>query len=493
MGFDKSESTFQDLFASSNPTLLKHFELLADGLSRYFRDLPSMQVNPRPSLSDVHESLGFALGNDTYPLEHLITKFTKDLGRHLLHVDHPMYFGVFNPNPIFSGVVADVLVSQMNAQLASSASALYAIEIEKKLLSYFGQKVGYAQGHLDGTFCSGGTEANITAVLCALWRRAPEFFKNGSQKITGRLAVYTSIETHHSLKKALRILGLGQEALRVVETDLELRFSVSGLRDLMKKDHLEGIQPILIVGTLGSTSAGVIDSISELAKIATEYSVDLHIDAAWGGGALLLPEMASQLAGLNLANSITIDAHKWFAVPMTAGIFISRHYGILRSVFNVGKSPYMPPSSFQDSLTEPFAESMQWSRRFMGLKLLFPLLALGEVGYQKLFRHSMHLAQFFRQRLEANGNWCILNQTPLPVVCVRPQGMQTKAQIEDFAERINSSGRAWITSTTIGNFGNNRQSVLRVGFPNFATEQEHVEHLFELLEEQRLRAQVPRF
>ncbi|MGE0526331.1 MAG: aspartate aminotransferase family protein [Bdellovibrionales bacterium] len=479
------ETLRENVFASTHPELLKHFGHLAERLCQHFETLRSMPVNPRPKLEEVQKSLSFfTLGEDRFSLEDLIRRFTGDLSRYLLHVDHPMYFGVFNPNPLFPGVLAEALVAQVNAQLASSASALYAIEIEKKLIAYLGEKIGYSPDHLDGTFCTGGTEANLTAVLCALWRRCPEFFTSGARHLRQPLAVYSSVETHHSIKKALRLLGLGNESLRIIDTDTHLRFSCARLQEQIREDQQQGYRPILVVATLGSTSVGVIDPIEDLARLARASEADLHVDAAWGGGAVLLPELATALTGLGNADSVTIDAHKWFAAPMTAGIFISRHSGILRSVFNIGESPYMPPSSYRDALTEPFAESLQWSRRFMGLKLLFPLLTLGEAGYQELFRHSMSLATHFRHLLRAGESWDILNETPLPVVCFRPKGIMDKDAIEAFAEEINASGEAWITTTHIGN---RREAVLRVGFPNFATEETHVQQLFALLQSRRSR------
>ena len=440
--------------------------------------LESRTVNPRPSREEVEGRLAFRLGETKRPLAELVASFGKNMAETLLRVDHPMYFGVFNPNPLFPGVIAETLVAQLNPQLASSASALFAIECEKRVLAYLGEKAGFDPVRIDGTFCSGGTEANMTAILAALARRSPEYFTEGLAGGSLKPAIYVSSETHHSFQKAARVLGLGPSAIRVSKARSDLRFDTADLRSRINADTAQGFTPVLVVGTLGSTSAGAVDALDELADIAARAKADFHVDAAWGGGALLLPELAEDFSGVERADSITIDAHKWFAVPMTAGVFVSRHAGVLRSVFAIEESPYMPPSTFTATATEPFRESLGWSRKFSGLKLLFNLLVLGEDGYQELFRRSFKLAAAFRQRLTAEG-WEIANASvPLPIVCFRPPGAPAKARIEAIAEHVNSSGQAWITTTVLGE---EKTAVLRVGFPNFATGDEHVSKLMELL------------
>jgi glutamate/tyrosine decarboxylase-like PLP-dependent enzyme len=464
--------------ASHSPNLFMELETLAKALREAVSGLDSRPVNPRPSHVEIASKLQFHLGKTTLPLGDLIERFTKDMAETLLRVDHPMYFGVFNPNPLFPGVIAEALVAQLNPQLASSASARFAIDCEKRVLCYLGEKAGFDPSRIDGTFCSGGTEANMTAILTALARRMPEYFTHGLSGSSLKPAIYVSSETHHSFQKSARILGLGPMAIRVSPVDADLRFDVSTLRQRIESDKAQGFKPILVVGTLGSTSAGAIDPLTELADVAAAHTVDFHIDAAWGGAALLLPELNDALKGVERADSITIDAHKWFAAPMTAGIFISRHPGSLRSVFEIEESPYMPPSSFSDTATEPFRESLGWSRRFSGLKVLFNLLTFGEEGYQTLFRRSFALAMNFRTRLEAEGWEIVARSTKLPIVCFRPKGSPSKVRIEAIAERLNASGKAWVTTTVVGE---GKTSVLRVGFPNFATDEEHVAKLMELL------------
>lgn len=467
------------LFASENPDLLDHFSRVAEEFRAYFAGLRAEPVNPRPSPESVAARLDFDFLAPV-GLSETIRRFHADLGASLLHVDHPMYFGVFNPNPLFAGVVAEILVAQFNPQLASTASAGYAIECETKLLRWFAAKVGWTDS--SGTFCGGGTEANLTAVLCALHRRFPVYFKEGLAGSKVRPAIYVSVETHHSFKKVARILGLGESAVRTIPVDDHLRMSPASLAARIAEDRAHGFLPVLVVGTLGTTSAGTIDSFDALAEVCRAEGIDFHIDAAWGGGALLLPELRDELRGIELADSMTIDAHKWFAVPMTAGIFISRDPARMKSVFDIGRSPYMPPDAFANDRHEPFKESLAWSRRFAGLKLLFTLRTIGEAGYADLFRHTRVLCAKFRARLEGDPNWKIESDSSLPALCFRPARLRSAAEIEAFAEAVNETGQAWITTTRLGN---EHRPALRVGFPNFATTEADVARLADILEDRR--------
>lgn len=465
-----------ELFASNNLHWTSYNELIVQALQNYYRRLEGMKVNPRSLLDEFLPQMPPQLGHESYPLEKLIPLLVEQMGDTLLHVDHPMYFGVFNPNPLFPAVCAEYLVAHFNPQLASTASARYAIEIEKQIISYFGQKCGYDKNMVEGTFCSGGTESNMTAVLSALQIKYPAFFQNGLQGLEGTLTVYTSSETHHSFKKILPLLGLGK-ALRVVAVDESFQFSISKLKEMIIYDKSHGDHPLMVVGTLGTTSAGTIDPLLELASTAHQFNLYFHVDAAYGGGAILLPELENKLVGIEKADSITIDAHKWFAVPMTSALFINRHPHLLFRIFNMGETPYMPQEKRK---SEPYLESLSWSRRFNGLKLYMSLLVLGEEGYRKLFRHSMMLANFFRDLLSKKEGWIILNKTPLPIVLFRPSKLISFEEIEKFVQKINSKGECWITTTKIGQ---DNIPAIRVGFPNFITKTSDIEKLFLILTE----------
>jgi len=177
------------------------------------------------------------------------------------------------------------------------------------------------------------------------------------------------------------------------------------------------LAPFLVAGTAGTTGAGIIDPLPALADLCARERLWLHVDAAWGGAAALVPEMRSVLAGIERADSITFDAHKWLSVPMGAGIFLTRHRDILDRTFRI-TTEYMPREAEGMEVTEPYTHSMQWSRRFIGLKVFLTLAVAGWDGYAAAIRHQAAMGDLLRRELSENG-WEIVNPTALPVVCFR--------------------------------------------------------------------------
>jgi glutamate/tyrosine decarboxylase-like PLP-dependent enzyme len=199
--------------------------------------------------------------------------------------------------------------------------------------------------------------------------------------------------------------------------------------------------PVLISATAGTTPAGVIDPLAECARIAREHGLWYHIDAAWGGAALASARLRPLLAGIELADSLTIDAHKWFATTMGCGMFITRHPQVLSEAFRVS-TDFMPSSVTQ---LDPYLNTMQWSRRFMGLRLFLSLAAAGWEGYGVHVERASELIARIGRELAARG-WHIANDSQLAVLCVLPP--QGAPPIRDIVRRVLDSGRAWVAATT---------------------------------------------
>lgn len=229
---------------------------------------------------------------------------------------HPGYMGVFNPEPLPSGVVASVINSLYNFQLASTKSAPLPIMIEQKLIEYFGQRAGYRKVTIEGHFTNGGTEANITALLLALHHRFPEVQQKGLKELTTQPLVYVSQETHHSLQRAMMVSGLGLSALREIPTNSIGAIIIEELQKQLQQDRSKGYVPLMLVGTLGTTSTGAIDDLKGLAEISKQQGVWFHVDAAYGGGVLLLEGSHQITRGLEESDSFCVDAHKWLAQPL---------------------------------------------------------------------------------------------------------------------------------------------------------------------------------
>jgi aromatic-L-amino-acid decarboxylase len=392
--------------------------------------------------------------------------------------DHPRYFGLFNPPALPAGIVGDLIAATVNPQLAVWSHAPAAAEIERKVLQWFGSLIGWEPAGTAGTFTSGGTEANHTALLAALARRYPEWAKEGVAGLGGkRPAIYVSSEAHLAWIKIARNAGLGSDAVRLVAPSDGLRLDGGTVEEAIRREpHFD---PVLIVATAGTTAHGAVDDIQGLQTVARQHQAHLHVDAAWAGGALLSDQVRHHLAGVELADSVTIDPHKWLAVPMGAGMYLARDWSPLETAFGV-RTGYMPSASVEHR--DPYIHSLQWSRRFIGLKLFMALATIGQAGYSSIIEGQLVLGRALRSQLLARG-WRVLNETPLPLVCFAPalKSGDEAAAVRAIESYVVGSGKAWMSSVSLRG-----KLALRACITSYESTADDVHALLDLLDEARL-------
>jgi glutamate/tyrosine decarboxylase-like PLP-dependent enzyme len=451
---------------------------LIQAIEDYAERIADHRVTPTldpASLRRRLSSFGFEKPQDPVEAFHFAVR---GLWENQVHTPHPRYFGLFNPAPTTMGIAADTLVAAFNPQLAAWSHSPLAAEIEQHLVRAIGGRFGYDPGHCDGNFASGGAEANHTALLTALTHRFPAFGRDGLRGLDSRPVFYISVEGHHSFQKAAKLCGLGAASVREIPIDHNWRMDVSRLQARLAEDRNRNLAPFLLVGTAGTTSAGVIDPLGRLAEIAEHEKLWYHIDAAWGGAAILVPELRTSLQGIERADSITFDAHKWLSVPMAAGMYLTRHPQILEQTFGMDTG-YMPREAKGMPVHDPYAHSMQWSRRFIGLKVFLSLAVAGWEGYRAALVHQTAMGNELRRLLEASG-WRVVNQTPLPTVCFvegRSSQDDQKQRLEAVARDIVSGGNAWISTAQVAG-----KTVLRACVTNYLTQQGDVKALVEALD-----------
>src|SRR5438552_6335539 len=302
-----------------------------------------------------------------------------------VQVTHPRYFGLFNPSVTLASVIADALVAMYNPQLATWRTSPAANEIERHTLAWLTGKFGLP-ADTAASFTTGGAEANLSAVVVALTRAFPAYGERGLAALPAPPTVYLTAEAHHSFSKIAHMTGLGRRAIRTVATDGDLRMDLADLGRRVAEDRRNGYAPSMVVRTAGTTAAGAIDPLLELGRYCRSEGLWFHVDAAWGGAAILSPSLRGHLAGIDAADSITCDAHKGFSVPMAAGMFFCRHPTSVAEAFRVETS-YMPGKT-AGPVRDPYTTSVQWSRRFIGLKLFLALAERGESGYAEMIEHQ---------------------------------------------------------------------------------------------------------
>jgi glutamate/tyrosine decarboxylase-like PLP-dependent enzyme len=270
--------------------------------------------------------------------------------------------------------------------------------------------------------------------------------------------------------------------VRHLGVNKNLQLDAGELAAAIASDRKAGLAPFLIVATAGTTNAGVIDPIPEMRQIAVQEGLWFHVDAAWAGAVALLPELRHLLNGIEHADSITFDAHKWLSVAMGAGLFLTRHRGILRKTFRT-PNEYMPREAAGMDVIDWYDHSMQWSRRCIGLKVFLSLLVAGWEGYAKGIRHMVAMGDRLREKLQA-ARWRILNDTSLPVVCftgATAASAMGAERLQAIVQQVLDSGEAWISTTVLGG----KQPAIRACITCFRTGPGDVDRLVEALDSAR--------
>jgi aromatic-L-amino-acid/L-tryptophan decarboxylase len=401
------------------------------------------------------------------PIDRIVADVREWLERGNVHTVSPKYYGLFNPAVHFAGAVADLLTAIYNPQVGGWFHSAAATEIEQYTLRTLAGVVGIERP-VSAHFTSGGSEANLTAVLAALAHRFPEYRTGGIRAIPGRPVLFVSAAAHHSLWKSAQHTGLGRDAVRVVQVDDRLRMRGDDLRDQIDRVRNAGEAPFFVAATVGTTAAGIIDPLRTIGDICRDSDLWFHVDGAWGASAALSPQLRHHLDGISLADSLTWDAHKWLSVPMGAGMFFTTRLGSTREAFDIEAS-YVP----QDSAgTDFYRESIQWSRRFIGLKLFMTLAHLGLDGCARHVEHQAHIGDYLRGQLTKSG-WLIVNNTPLPLVCfTHPTIESGDRELAAVRQQIVHGGH-WISTTNLSN----GRSALRACITNYATAERDIDDL----------------
>lgn len=400
------------------------------------------------------------------PLDEVVADVEQMLRKWQVQVTHPRYFGLYNPSVILASVVADTMVAMYNSQLANWRTSPAANEIERHTLAWLGEKFGLPADSI-ATFTSGGSEANLSAVVVALTRAFPEYGEHGLRHLSGDPAVYLTEETHHGFNKIAHMVGLGRRNLRIVATDSGFKMNVNDLRRRVAEDRGNGRLPFMVIGTGGTTAAGIIDPLLEIGLFCKESGLWFHADAAYGGSAVVSNSLRHWLAGTEIADSITCDAHKWLSVPMGCGIFFCRHRDSVAQAFRSDVT-YMPAKAAgADAFTtfDPLTHSAQWSRRFIGLKLFMALAERGETGYAAMLEHQARMGNLMRELLVSSG-WRIVNATPLPVICFTRDGLVPSHLLAQLRERQ----IAWMSDAQLGGV-----PVMRACITSFRTTEKDIE------------------
>ncbi len=451
---------------------------LRDEAAQWSERVRALPVTPELSKSQLVDRLRRYDFAAPVRLEALADDVADLLSRGNLHSTHPRYFGLFNPTAHAAGVVGDALAAIYNPQVGGWWHGPAANEIESATLAWFLERAGFDPEQATGTFTTGGSEANLTAVLVALTRHFPDYAEDGLGALERRPVLYASDQAHDSFVKIAHATGLGRGAVHQVASDAAQRLDVAALRERIARDRRAGCAPFLVVATAGTTASGAIDPLPAIADLCAAEELSLHVDAAWGGCALLSGTLRPHLAGIERADTITWDAHKTLPVPMGAGMVLGRNRDDCAAPSRV-HTRYVPDAT-ADGI-DLYQHSMQWSRRAIGLKVFMTIAELGAAGVAALVDHQARMAALLCTELGAAG-WTVHNDSPLPIVCFGHEKLTpTATRVPQLLQTVIAGGEAWLSEVRQAS----GESLLRACITNVDTREDDVRALVAALENAR--------
>ncbi len=420
---------------------------LIDLINEYFDSLPERRVQ-LPLEERSFDRLTDRMPEVGEDAAKVLDEMAHDLIERGFHVPAANYFGLMNPTPTYMAVLAEAFVAAINPQLASLARSQLASRIEIETVRWIGERIWPATTNFDGTFTSGGNEANFSALAMALASHFPCQVEDGFASCGDRPVVYASAESHHSLDKSVGLLGIGRKALRRVPVNSRMQVDIQALEQRIMQDLATGFKPFCVVGTAGTTNSGAVDELNALADIGQRYGLWLHVDGAYGAAAVFSEQHRNLVAGIERADSVTIDPHKWLAMPFAAGVILTKRADMLQTTFGVS-TPYMPKMAGA-TIIDNFKVSTQWSRRMNSLKLWLTLRVHGRHAYEEHIDRQLGLARQFANWIKHSEHFELLTDPQLTIVNFRVKGIpetEVASANQAVVDEVTGDGSRWISTT----------------------------------------------
>jgi aromatic-L-amino-acid/L-tryptophan decarboxylase len=417
------------------------------------------------------------------PLDAVLDDFERLIVPGVTHWNHPGFFAYFAITASAPGILAEMLISALNVNAMLWKTSPSATELELRTIDWLRQLLGLGDGWF-GLINDTASIATLLALTAA--REAKPELRIRERGMAGRadlprLRVYASVHAHSSVDKAIITLGLGQENLVHIDADDVFRMRVDALEAAVRADRAQGFLPLATVATIGTTSTTSVDPVPAIAALCAREGMWLHVDGSYGGVAAVVPEMRHVLAGVELADSLVVNPHKWLFTPIDLSAMFTRRPDVLKRAFSL--VPEFLVTREQSEVVNLMDYGVQLGRRFRALKLWMVIRAFGAEGLAARLRRHMEMARDFASWVDAEPEWECVAPVPFSLVCFRyaPNGTserEREALNAAILERVNASGSAYLSHTKL-----NGRYVLRLAIGNMRTEPRHVSDAWRLLKE----------
>jgi aromatic-L-amino-acid/L-tryptophan decarboxylase len=503
---EQQQESFDELrqFGDTPPAVFrKQLHELADWVADFREHINQLRVAPNDRPGTIRQQLPKRAPEKGEAFEKILGDIDRIIVPGMVHWSHPMFLGYFGWTTSAPGILGEIVSAPLNVNAMTWRTSPAATELETVVVEWLRQWVNLPK-EFDGIVYDTASVGILHALAAAREEAAPAVRKRG---LAGRadlpsLRIYTSDQAHNAAEKAAIALGIGEENVQRVSTDGDFRMQLPVLRQLVAADRQSGFKPMAVIATAGTTSTASVDPVEALAQLCREEKMWLHVDAAYGGGFALVPECQWITRGWSAADSVIINPHKSLFVPLDFSVLFVRDLERLRRVFAL-----TPPDVLRRDTVETTKNYMdygvQLGRRFRALKAWVIWRSLGRSGVTGRLREQIRLATVLAQWIKADNSFELSAQPSMGVVCFRFVGRErttdlagsSRAAVEpcqpdrsdeatldrlnsEVVERVNASGRAYITQTTLRG-----RTVMRIGLGNILTTEEHLRKAWQIIQE----------
>jgi aromatic-L-amino-acid/L-tryptophan decarboxylase len=462
----------------------RHGYAAIDRIATYLAHPERWAVLPDISPGALRDSLPAQAPEHGEPMTALLEDFDRIILPNTTHWNHPGFMGYFGITGSAPGIIGELLASALNVNAMLWRTGPAATELEAAALAWLAQLMGLPAG-LDGTINDTASSSTLYALAAA--REAQADLRVREEGLAGRadvprLRVYCSAEAHSSVDKAALTLGFGLSGITRIGTDAEQRLDVRALEAAIRADRQAGIRPIAVVATVGTTSTTAVDPVPAMADLCEREGLWLHVDAAYGGSAALLPEMRWVIAGCDRADSLVVNPHKWLFVPIDCSVLYTRRPELLKRAFSLVPE-YLTTTAPADA-RNLMDYGVSLGRRFRALKLWYVLRWFGAEGLRAALRRHIEIARAFAGWVDEASDFERLAPTHFSVVAFRyrPAGEVRETVLEALnariLQRINASGEVFLSHTKVDG-----RYALRLAVGNLRTTEKHVARVWALARE----------
>lgn len=464
-------------FQVNSGQLAEVAQRIAELFTEIYTGLEDRPVSTNPDREELMGRFAHTLGEEGTGLEQLPVELAEWVIPHAMGIPNPLYLGLVNSSPLPAAALTDLIVSALNNNGGGFEQAPPMYAAEEEVVRAFSELFGYNPEESDGLLVPGGSFAILHGLLLARTQHFPDWTRLGPSTLEGKPTLYVSEPGHFAVERSARAMGIGSEGVVKIPAKGRGHIDMDELARRVDSDRHSGRLPFCVVATAGTTGTGAIDPLSQIADFCQSERMWMHVDACYGGAGILDPQVRELYAGIERADSISVDPHKWFFIPMVAGLALTRHPEVELEAFDVTPS-YIP----QHGPIDRFRRGVPASRRGAGLTVWAGVRAHGWATIREAVTRNIQTSRRFESNLVGHG-FNVLEGGRLSVVCARwePDDFDAAATDElqrEIAAAVTETGKAWFATVT-----HEGKTWLRFNFVNLYVQPHHVDELAKLIAE----------